>query len=188
MTEAGASRFFFNLGYRAAGVDWTRCVAVAAPRHRPAHPRGGSNGLNARQLAAIGFPPPGHAYWDAETLAATSGPLPQPRPHGVPMLINGLELNVVDEGRATFRSCSSTASPAAPCDWDDVAPAFAKSAASIRYDHRGHAESANTGRRGQLHVRHVGRRPRRAGRRTRRRPDRLARSLDGRRHRDALRA
>ena len=71
MTEPGAGRFFFNLGYRAAGVDWTG--ALPWPR-RGVDPRVPAwiEGLNPRQLAALGFPPPGHPYWDAETLAATA--------------------------------------------------------------------------------------------------------------------
>ena len=75
MTEPGAGRFFFNLGYRAAGVDWTgalpwprRGIDTRVPQW--------IEQLNPRQLAAVGFPPPGHPYWDAETLAATAARYP----------------------------------------------------------------------------------------------------------------
>jgi hypothetical protein len=71
MTEAGAGRFFFNLAFRQAGADWTG--ALPWPR------RGIDPGvqqwlctLDTRQLCAVGFPPPGHDYWDDETLAAAA--------------------------------------------------------------------------------------------------------------------
>jgi len=75
MTELGAGRFFFNLGYRAAGVDWAG--ALPWPR-RGVDPRipAWISQLNTRQLGAVGFPKPGHPYWDAETLAATAARYP----------------------------------------------------------------------------------------------------------------
>jgi hypothetical protein len=75
MTEPGAGRFFFNLGYRQAGVDWTG--ALPWPR-RGIEPvvHQWIQQLTPRQLAAIGFPPPGHEYWNAETLAATAARYP----------------------------------------------------------------------------------------------------------------
>jgi hypothetical protein len=66
MTLPGGGRFFFNLAYRGAGADWVG----ANP-----WPRKGISGwtplveaCSVRQLEALGFPPPGHDYWDAETL------------------------------------------------------------------------------------------------------------------------
>jgi hypothetical protein len=75
MTEPGASRFFFNLAYREAGADWMGALP---------YPRRGIDErvpawiqqLSTRQLCAIGFPPPGHPYWDKETLAATQARYP----------------------------------------------------------------------------------------------------------------
>jgi ectoine hydroxylase-related dioxygenase (phytanoyl-CoA dioxygenase family) len=71
MVEPGAGRFFFNLGYRQGGIDWTgdlpwprRCIEPVVHEWLQQ--------LSARQLCAIGFPPPGHPYWDEETLAATA--------------------------------------------------------------------------------------------------------------------
>ena len=67
MTLPGGSRFLFNLGYRAAGADWVGSNPW---------PRKGFyeqwNPLvyqcSVRQLEALGFPPPGHDYWDETTL------------------------------------------------------------------------------------------------------------------------
>jgi hypothetical protein len=75
MTEPGASRFFFNLGYRAAGADW---VGARPWPRRGIDPRipAWLSQLSTRQLCAIGFPPPGHPYWDEETLAATQARYP----------------------------------------------------------------------------------------------------------------
>lgn len=75
MTEPGASRFFFNLGFRIGGADWVG--ALPWPR-RGIDPRihPWIQQLSVRQLCAIGFPPPGHAYWDDETLAATQARYP----------------------------------------------------------------------------------------------------------------
>jgi hypothetical protein len=75
MTEAGASRFFFNLGYRQAGTDWIG--ALPWPR-RGIDPRIPIwlQQLSTRQLCALGFPRPGHLYWDDETLAGTQARYP----------------------------------------------------------------------------------------------------------------
>jgi hypothetical protein len=67
MTAPGSGRFFFNLAYRAAGADWVG----GSPWPR----KGISPGwaplvecCSVRQLEALGFPPPGHDYWDETTL------------------------------------------------------------------------------------------------------------------------
>ena len=74
MTLPGGGRFFFNLAYRAAGADWVG----ANP-----WPRKGIAGWTPlvercapRQLEALGFPPPGHAYWDETTLQAPPNAIP----------------------------------------------------------------------------------------------------------------
>ena len=76
MTEPGAGRFFFNLGYRPAGVDWVGALPWPRRGTDPAM-RPWVEALDLRQLLAIGFPPPGHDYWDAETLAATQARSPR---------------------------------------------------------------------------------------------------------------
>ncbi|HEY2885719.1 MAG TPA: phytanoyl-CoA dioxygenase family protein [Rhizomicrobium sp.] len=67
MTAPGGGRFFFNLAYRTADADWVG----ANPWPRKGIERGWHaliEGLSVRQLEAMGFPPPGHPYWDEETL------------------------------------------------------------------------------------------------------------------------
>jgi hypothetical protein len=67
MTAPKGGRFFFNLAYRTANADWVG----ANPWPRKGIERGWHafvEGLSVRQLEAMGFPPPGHPYWDAETL------------------------------------------------------------------------------------------------------------------------
>ena len=75
MTEPGAGRFFFNLAYRPAGVDWVGALPWPRRGTDPAV-RPWVEALDLRQLLAIGFPPPGHAYWDDETRAATQARYP----------------------------------------------------------------------------------------------------------------
>jgi hypothetical protein len=71
MTAAGGGRFFFNLAYRGAGADWVG--ANPWPRRGiEAGWTGLVESLSVRQLEALGFPPPGHDYWDAETLAGAA--------------------------------------------------------------------------------------------------------------------
>jgi hypothetical protein len=70
MTEPGAGRFFFNLAYRPVGVDWVGALPWPRRGTDPAV-RPWVEALGLRQLLAIGFPPPGHDYWDDETLTAT---------------------------------------------------------------------------------------------------------------------
>lgn len=61
------------------------------------------------------------------------------------MLINGLDLFVVDEGTSDVPLFLVHGFTGGQSDWDDVAPALAKNRRVIRYTHRGHAESQNTG-------------------------------------------
>ncbi len=66
MSLAGGGRFFFNLAYRGAGADWVG--ANPWPRKGIANWTPLVDLCSVRQLEALGFPPPGHDYWDAETL------------------------------------------------------------------------------------------------------------------------
>lgn len=70
MTEPGAGRFSFNLGYRQAGVDWTGALPWPRRGLDPAVARWLEQ-MDPRQRTATGFPPPGHDHWDDETLART---------------------------------------------------------------------------------------------------------------------
>lgn len=66
MTAPGGGRFFFNLAYRTADADWVG--ANPWPRKGFVNFTPLIESLSARQLEALGFPPPGHTYWDATTL------------------------------------------------------------------------------------------------------------------------
>jgi hypothetical protein len=66
MSLAGGGRFFFNLAYRPAGADWVG--ANPWPRKGIFDWTPLVEGCSPRQLEALGFPPPGHDYWDEATL------------------------------------------------------------------------------------------------------------------------
>jgi ectoine hydroxylase-related dioxygenase (phytanoyl-CoA dioxygenase family) len=74
MTEPGAGRFFYNLGFRPAGADWVG--ALPWPRLGTPAMKRWIEALDVRQLVALGFPAPGHEYWDDETRAATAARYP----------------------------------------------------------------------------------------------------------------
>ena len=65
-----AGRFFFNLAYRVAGADWVG--ANPWPRKGMADWTPLVERCSPRQLEALGFPPPGHPYWDQTTLAGAA--------------------------------------------------------------------------------------------------------------------
>ncbi len=75
MTLPGGGRFFFNLAYRAAGADWVG--ANPWPRKGMEHWTPLVESLDPRQLEALGFPPPGHDYWDATTLRGAADRYPK---------------------------------------------------------------------------------------------------------------
>jgi hypothetical protein len=66
MSLPGAGRFFFNLAYRAAGADWVG--GNPWPRRGMTHWMPLVEHCSVRQLEVLGFPPPGHEYWDEQTL------------------------------------------------------------------------------------------------------------------------
>lgn len=61
------------------------------------------------------------------------------------MLINGLELHIVDEGSGDVPLFLVHGFTGGTSDFDDVAPALVEKRRVIRYDHRGHNQSQNTG-------------------------------------------
>jgi pimeloyl-ACP methyl ester carboxylesterase len=62
------------------------------------------------------------------------------------MLINGLEIRVVDQGSSDVPMFLVHGYTGGASDFDDVAPSLAQTRRVIRYDHRGHAQSENTGK------------------------------------------
>ena len=75
MSLAGGGRFFFNLAYRAAGADWVG--ANPWPRKGITDWAPLVESCSVRQLEALGFPPPGHDYWDEETLRGCADRYPR---------------------------------------------------------------------------------------------------------------
>jgi hypothetical protein len=75
MTLPGGGRFFFNLAYRIAGADWVG--ANPWPRKGMTDWTPLVESLSIRQLEALGFPPPGHDYWDAVTLQGAADRYPK---------------------------------------------------------------------------------------------------------------
>ncbi len=75
MSLPGGGRFFFNLAYRAAGADWVG--GNPWPRKGMTHWSELVERCSVRQLEALGFPPPGHDYWDNDTLQACADRYPK---------------------------------------------------------------------------------------------------------------
>jgi ectoine hydroxylase-related dioxygenase (phytanoyl-CoA dioxygenase family) len=75
ITEPGAGRFFFNLAFQPADVDWVGARPWPRKGIDPAM-TAWIEALDVRQLTVLGFPPPGHDYWNDETLEATADRYP----------------------------------------------------------------------------------------------------------------
>lgn len=76
MRLPGGGRFLYSIGYRAAGADWVG--SNPWPRkgfHAPWEPL--VSACSVRQLEALGFPGPGHPYWDEETLRGAAERYPR---------------------------------------------------------------------------------------------------------------
>lgn len=75
LTRPGGARYTLHLSYRRAGDDWGQRVGWADRSHLPEWyrlvPR-----ATPRQLALLGFPPPGHPYWTPDTLAGLAARYP----------------------------------------------------------------------------------------------------------------
>lgn len=75
ITEPGAGRFTYNLGYRRADSDW----AGGSPYARKGMEPGWKEMISAcspRQLELVGFPAPGDDYWTEQTLAGAAARYP----------------------------------------------------------------------------------------------------------------
>lgn len=68
MTRPGGVRYTMHLSYRRAEVEWGQRVGWTDRSHDPAWYRFVER-ATPRQLALFGFPPPGHPFWTADTLA-----------------------------------------------------------------------------------------------------------------------
>jgi hypothetical protein len=76
LTGEHAVRYLLNVSYRVAGCDW---VGFHTSQSRANQPDWAAfvEGSTPAELALFGFPPPGHAVWDAELLDATARRYPK---------------------------------------------------------------------------------------------------------------
>jgi ectoine hydroxylase-related dioxygenase (phytanoyl-CoA dioxygenase family) len=75
ITEAGTARFVLNVACKRPGQEWVGFHAFPARGEDAAWHRF-MRTAGRRQLCALGFPPPGDAYWTTETLAGVAARYP----------------------------------------------------------------------------------------------------------------
>lgn len=68
MTRPGGARYTMHVSYRRAEAEWAQRHAWAGRSHEPAWYRFVERATPS-QLELFGFPPPGHRFWTADTLA-----------------------------------------------------------------------------------------------------------------------
>ncbi|GAA4237968.1 hypothetical protein GCM10022254_51970 [Actinomadura meridiana] len=71
LTRPGGARYTMHLNYRRAATEWGQRRGWAECAHDPNWYRFVAH-ASPRQLELFGFPPPGHPYWTAETLAGVA--------------------------------------------------------------------------------------------------------------------
>jgi hypothetical protein len=75
LTAPGGARFSAHVSYRHASNEWTSRYAWGDRSFTP-HWVPFAEHASPRQLQLFGFPPPGHRYWTAETLAGMAARYP----------------------------------------------------------------------------------------------------------------
>jgi hypothetical protein len=75
MTASGAARFMLHVSFKPAHTDWLGSQAWPGAAEGMAWHRFMQR-TNVRQLTVLGFPPPGHAYWNEETLRGVAARYP----------------------------------------------------------------------------------------------------------------
>lgn len=75
IAASGVARFMLHVSFKPAGTDWLGSPALPSaaeglPWHRVV------NGATPRQLLLLGFPEPGHPYWNDETLRGVAARYP----------------------------------------------------------------------------------------------------------------
>ncbi|MFI5836421.1 phytanoyl-CoA dioxygenase family protein [Micromonospora sp. NPDC051300] len=105
MTTPRGARYTMHLCFRPTAVEWGDRHAWAERSHQPAWYRFVSRATPA-QLGLFGFPPPGHPYWTAETVAGVA----QRYPHLdlTPWQVRGVS------ARRRRAATAAPGSPAAP--------------------------------------------------------------------------
>jgi ectoine hydroxylase-related dioxygenase (phytanoyl-CoA dioxygenase family) len=75
MTASRSARFMLHVSFKPAGTDWLGSQAWPGAAEDMAWHRF-ANRATVRQLSALGFPPPGHPYWNETTLAGVAARYP----------------------------------------------------------------------------------------------------------------
>jgi hypothetical protein len=75
MLTPGAARFMLHVSYKPRGTDWLGSHALPNAGEDIAWHRFVQT-ASQRQLTVLGFPAPGHPYWDAQTLAGVAARYP----------------------------------------------------------------------------------------------------------------
>jgi Phytanoyl-CoA dioxygenase (PhyH) len=75
MTAPRSARFMLHVSFKPAGTDWLGSQAWPGAAEGMAWHRF-ANRATVRQLSALGFPPPGHPYWNETTLAGVAARYP----------------------------------------------------------------------------------------------------------------
>jgi ectoine hydroxylase-related dioxygenase (phytanoyl-CoA dioxygenase family) len=76
MTAPASARFMLHVSFKPANTDWLGSQAWPGAAEDLAWHRF-ANGASVRQLSLLGFPPPGHPYWNEETLAGVAARYPR---------------------------------------------------------------------------------------------------------------
>ena len=76
IAEPGSSRIMLHVAYKPATAEWVNYQSWSVKGFSAEWHRFVSQASPA-QLTVLGFPPPGHPYWTAETLAGVAGRYPE---------------------------------------------------------------------------------------------------------------
>lgn len=75
MAAPASARFMLHVSFKPVQTDWLGSQAWPGAAEDLAWHRF-ANGASVRQLSALGFPPPGHLYWNEQTLAGVAARYP----------------------------------------------------------------------------------------------------------------
>jgi hypothetical protein len=75
ITAPSSARFMLHVSFKPACTDWLGSQAWPGAAEGMAWHRF-ANRASVRQLSALGFPPPGHPYWNEQTLAGVGARYP----------------------------------------------------------------------------------------------------------------
>jgi hypothetical protein len=76
LTAPNTARFMLHVSFKPAHTDWLGSQAWPGAAEGMAWHRF-ANGATVRQLSVLGFPPPGHPYWNEQTLDGVAARYPR---------------------------------------------------------------------------------------------------------------